>query len=108
MKFNVLLVVLPVLAMAACAKSPSAIAPVSMGDAYGAVSCQQAQAMLNAERAKLAPLESAQTGAVMGDAVGVFLVGVPVASLTGGDREGEIATSKGKIVALEARLQACQ
>ena len=41
------------------------------------------------------------------DAVGVFLIGVPVSSLTGGDVSGHIAASKGKILALEARMTGC-
>jgi len=43
----------------------------------------------------------------MGDAVGVFLIGVPVSSLSGSDKEGLIATSKGKVTALETRLLRC-
>lgn len=94
-------------ALAACAQSPSAIAPVSMGNAFASVSCSNAQAGLTAERANLASLSTAQKSAVAGDAVGVFLIGVPLSSLSGGDKAGEIATSKGKIVALENRLMNC-
>ena len=46
-------------------------------------------------------------GAVTGDAVGVFLVGVPISSVTGGNKEGQIAASKGKVDALQARLLTC-
>lgn len=42
----------------------------------------------------LAQLSTGQRQAVMGDAVGVFLIGVPVSSLTGSDREGLIAQKK--------------
>lgn len=93
--------------IAACAKSPSSIAPVSMGNAFAATTCGSAQSTLNAERQRLASLESAQRSAVAGDAVGVFLIGVPVSSLAGGDKAGDIATSKGKIIALENRLAGC-
>jgi hypothetical protein len=104
------LTILPILAvagLAACAQSPGSIAPVSMGNAYAGLSCTDARTMLDQERQTLAALESAQQGAVVGDAIGVFLLALPVSSLTGGDREGEIATSKGKVVALEARLASC-
>jgi hypothetical protein len=104
------LTILPILAFAglvACAQSPGSIAPVSMGNAYAGLSCTDARTMLDQERQTLAALESAQQGAVVGDAIGVFLLALPVSSLTGGDREGEIATSKGKVVALEARLASC-
>ena len=99
---------LPLLALAAaCAQSPDAIAPVSMGSAYDSLSCHKAQTMLTAERNTLNALSAKQKSAVVGDAIGVFLLAVPVSSLTGGDQEGAIATSKGKVVALENRLLRC-
>lgn len=96
------------LSLAACAKSPDAIAPVSMGNAYAGLSCAEAAADLLAERAAYADIEAKQRGAVAGDAIGVFLVGVPVSSLTGGNVEGQIAAAKGKIMALDARLASCR
>jgi hypothetical protein len=99
---------LPALALAAaCAQSPDAIAPVSMGGAFDGLSCSKARAMLAAEQQTLASLSASQKSAVTGDAIGVFLIGVPVSSLSGGDQAGAIATSKGKIVALENRLLRC-
>lgn len=95
------------LAIAACAQSPGSIQPVSMGDAYSGVSCQSASARLITERQSLAALESKQKAAVAGDAMGVFLLGIPVSSLTGQDVSGEIAASKGRVIALEARAIGC-
>lgn len=34
--------------------------------------------------------------------MGVFLIGVPASSLTGGDKEGDISVSKGKVIAIES------
>lgn len=93
--------------MAACARNPAAIAPVSMGGAFNDVSCKRAAQLYQQEAAKVPGLVSRQKQAVAGDAVGVFLIGVPASSLTGGDLEGEISATKGKLVALEARVQAC-
>lgn len=93
--------------LAACAQSPNAIAPTSMGNAYANVTCSKARALFTEEQTRLAALSSKQKSAVAGDAIGVFLIGVPVSSLAGGDNAGAIATSKGKIVALEARLATC-
>lgn len=95
------------LALSACAQNPASIAPVSMGNAYATHNCQQARADLIIERDVLAALEGKQRGAVAGDALGVFLIGVPVSSLTGGDVAGQISASKGKVMALEARVAAC-
>ena len=98
---------LAVAAMSACAQSPDAIAPVSMAGAYDHMSCTSARSALVSERQTLASLSAAQRNAVMGDAVGVFLIGVPVSSLSGSDKEGLMATSKGKVTALETRLLRC-
>jgi len=93
---------------AACAKNPESIAPVLMpGGMYNHMTCDQARA----ERLRLgdilAALETRQRSAETGDAIGVFLIGVPVASLTGGDRAGLIAAERGKVLVLDARLQRC-
>jgi hypothetical protein len=95
------------LVVSACAQSPSAIPPVSMAGAYDDISCDRARQMLAAERTTLASLSAAQQGAVTGDAVGVLLIGVPMSSLSGGDKAGEIGLSKGKIAAFEAKLSTC-
>lgn len=78
-----------------------------MVGAYDNLSCKKSRPMLEQERQTLVALETQQKSAQTGDAIGVFLILVPVSSLTGADREGAIATSKGKILALEARVQEC-
>ena len=50
----------------------------------------------DADRARLAVLYQKQNSAATGDALGVFLIGVPVASLSGSDNEAEIAILKGR------------
>jgi hypothetical protein len=104
---KVALSVCALVALGACAKQPGKIAPVSIGDAYSNISCKRAASLYDAEAAKVPGLVASQKSAVAGDAVGVFLLGVPMSSLSGGDLEGEISTTKGKIVALGARLEAC-
>jgi hypothetical protein len=93
--------------VAGCAKGPAAIAPVSMGNAYEGIDCARAAAMRNETQAELLALSKSQKQAQIGDAVGVFLIAVPVSSLVGADHEGEIATAKGKINALDSRLLGC-
>lgn len=102
-------VILSALALSACAPGPNAVAPASMpANTYSDLTCQQAKA----EHAKLtnevAALSQKQKNAAAGDAIGVFLIAVPVSSLTGNDVQGELATAKGKLLAAEARLNACR
>ena len=92
--------------MSACAKRPGAITATNIpASAYSNMDCQTLATTLTNEKNTLAILSKSQNSAATADAVGVFLVGIPAASLTGGDQEGDIAVSKGKIVALEATQQ---
>ena len=93
--------------LTACAQSPSAIAPTGMGSAYSGVSCQKAQQMRAEQSQRLASLSQAQSQAAAADAIGVFLFLVPMGSVAGGDKAGEIADAKGRIASLDARLATC-
>jgi hypothetical protein len=104
---NRLIPTLAMLTLAACAPRPDAIAPVALGDAYAGTTCAAARQTLTQKQAELATASTAQSNAATGDALGVLLIGVPVSSLSGGDRAGQIATLKGQVLALEARLAGC-
>lgn len=94
-------------AVSGCAKRPAAIAPTVIPiEAYQSSSCSQIASDLAAERTSLGALEKEQNSAATGDAVGVFLVGVPVSSAIGGDQEGQISVAKGKVLAMESALKA--
>lgn len=94
--------------LAACASTPGSIAPAAMPpSAYDSVSCEQTLALRQNEQATLAALESKQNGTVAADAVFVALFLVPVGSLAGGDHAGEIAASKGRLGAMDARIISC-
>jgi hypothetical protein len=85
-----------------CAKNPGAIVPMTMPTgAYSEMDCTE----LAAEHQKIADqlhkVSIAQRKAATDDAVGVFLIGVPVSSVSGGDQAGAIAQLKGEIVSLE-------
>ncbi|CAN7516579.1 hypothetical protein [Brucella pseudogrignonensis] len=87
----------------ACAKRPDAIVPVDIPmAAYTNLSCQALASELVKERSTLASLSKQQNEAATGDAVGVFLIGVPASSTLGGDKEGQVAVSKGKVNAIES------
>ncbi|ESZ46288.1 hypothetical protein X730_18695 [Mesorhizobium sp. L103C565B0] len=49
-----------------------------------------------ADRQRLAVISNQQNKSASGDALGVFLIGVPLASMSGGDHEAEIAILKGR------------
>ena len=96
-----------VLLAAGCAKRPDAIPPAAISDAgFLTMECAPLLASLDSERRHLATLSAAQEQAATGDAVGVFLIGVPTASLIGGDKEGEIAVAKGSVLAIESAVRA--
>lgn len=103
---RVLLVVAFAVALVGCAKNPEAIVPMTMPTgAYSNLTCQQLAAEHQKSSSALVAAEAQQRQAVTGDAVGVFLIGVPVSSLTGGDKEGTLAMHKGELVALSAMMQ---
>ena len=92
----------------ACTPRPDAIAPVAMTGAFDHLPCSDARSRLDTERVKLTALEKRQNNAATGDAIGVFLILVPVSKLTGGDVAGEVGTSKGTVLALEQRVARCR
>jgi hypothetical protein len=94
-------IILAALALSACAKNPDAM-PVN---AYGGLSCDHLAAEHRRSTATLAAVSQQQKQAATGDAVGVFLIGVPVSSLSGGDKEGLVAQHKGEIVAIEGAMR---
>ena len=108
MKIKLLLTAGLIAASAGCTPRADAVAAVSMTGAYDSLSCSKASMQLNEERANLSRLEKKQNSAATGDAIGVFLILVPVSKLTGGDVAGELGASKGKVLALEQRVSRCR
>lgn len=93
------------LTLTACATPPEKIAAVPMSGAeYSGQSCEQLIAAKATSTQSLAKLTKQQKDAVTGDAVGVLLIGVPVSSATGGDRETAIAVEKGRLAAIEGAI----
>lgn len=95
-------IILSILAVSACAKRPDAIAPVDIPmAAYSGMSCKDLATESVKENTNLAALSKSQNSAATADAIGVFLIGAPMGSVTGGDKEGQVAVSKGKLQAIE-------
>lgn len=93
------------LAAVGCAKRPDAIVPVDIPmAAYTNLGCPALVQELLKEQNNLAALSKQQNQAATGDAIGVFLVGVPASSTFGGDKEGQVAVSKGKVNALNSAM----
>lgn len=96
------------LALSACAERPDAIAATPMpAGMYSHLSCSKARAEREQVQTTLNAMTAAQDKAATGDAIGVFLLGVPWSSLSGKDKAGQIATEKGKLLAIDARLATC-
>lgn len=97
-----------VLMLSACAERPDAIAATPMpAGMYSHLSCREARAEREQVQSTLDAMTAAQNKAATGDAIGVFLLGVPWSSLSGRDKAGQIATEKGKLLAIDARLGSC-
>ena len=94
------------LTASSCAKRPDAIVPVDIPtSAYSNGTCQSLSQELVKEQGNLAAVSKQQNQAATGDALGVFLIGVPASSTFGGDKEGQVAVAKGKVNAIEAALK---
>ena len=94
---------LPVLAIiAACAQKPENIAAANIGsNEYRGYSCKNlAEAKLQHSQ-NLANLSADQKKAATGDAIGVVLLGIPLSSMSGGDKETAIAVTKGHLQSIE-------
>ena len=97
--------VLAMTMLAGCAKAPESIAPSYVSEVpYQSYTCTQ----LGQERARLeqayATTAKAQNDARTGDAWGVFLLGMPTSSLSGGNVAAEVASLKGQMVAVDKSI----
>lgn len=97
---------LSLIALSGCAKRPDAIVPVDIPmAAYSHDSCAHLADELAKEEKNLAAISKQQNEAATGDAVGVFLIGVPMSSTFGGDKEGQVAVAKGKVQAIQNTMK---
>jgi hypothetical protein len=93
------------LAVSGCAKRPDAIVPADIPmQAYTNYSCEQLAQEMVKEQTALAAVSKQQNDAASGDAFGVFLLGVPVSSTFGGDKEGQVSVAKGKVQAIQSAM----
>ena len=91
--------------LAGCASRPDAIAPADVSATeYQGLNCSQTTSLLSEKRNALTEAERQQNRAATGDALGVFLVLVPLGTVFGEDNEGVVAQYKGEVAALERAL----
>ena len=94
------------LGAAACAKQPDQIAAVDVGaDSYARYSCSQLRTEETKISQELENLSAAQKSAASGDAWGVFLLGLPISSMSGNDKEALIAVAKGKLQQIDVQQE---
>lgn len=106
MKFKYIAAALAAAAATSCAKRPDAIVPADIPmAAYTGQTCPALQTELAKEKAALSAVSKQQHDAANGDAFGVFLIGVPMSSTFGGDKEGQVAVAKGKVQAIENAMK---
>jgi hypothetical protein len=106
MKNKYIVVAILAACITSCAKRPDAIVPADIPmAAYTGQDCPALQTELAKERAVLTAVSADQHSAANGDAFGVFLIGVPMSSTFGGDKEGQVAVAKGKVQAIENAIK---
>ena len=95
------------LTVSACATPPENVAAVNVGDVYSGTSCAQTRANIAKLENNVASLSAQQRKARNNDSWGVFLIGLPISSMAGGDVEAELAIEKGRLAAANERLARC-
>lgn len=89
------------LSIVGCANRPETIrASFVSHEKYTALDCTQLATRMVDTRAELEKFSKMQDGKATGDAVGVFLLGIPFSKLSG-DHEGDVARLKGEVEALD-------
>lgn len=103
-------VALAAVALQACAKRASAIAPAVVPTAnYEGYDCDELKTMLAQKTASKNALVRTQNNAATTDSVAIWFTLLPLGTVFGMDREGEVAQVKGETMALQGAVQkACR
>lgn len=98
---KLILLLLALAVISGCANRPEAIrASFVSHEKYADQNCTELSAIMATTRAELDKFSKLQDSKATGDAVGVFLLGVPLSKLTG-DHEADVARLKGTVEAVE-------
>lgn len=99
---NAIPMILALALVAGCAKQPEAVAALNVSSkTYSGLSCSQLSAEAVTAKQRIAALSAKQKSAATGDAMGVFLLGLPVSSMSGNDSETALAYAKGQADAID-------
>jgi hypothetical protein len=92
---------------AGCAKRPEDImaSPVA-ADSYMQMQCPQLSTLKLQKEAELAQLEKEQKATADHDAAAMAVIHVPIGSMSGKDREADVARAKGEVQAINSAYQA--
>lgn len=94
----VVLLAISAAVLANCAANPEDIAAADIGTGmYRGQSCEQLAEQRLAYTQRLEALSAEQSSARTGDTVGVILLGLPLSSMSGNDRETDIAVTRGHL-----------
>jgi hypothetical protein len=98
---NALLIASIVILVSACASRPESISASFVAhEKYIAGDCARLATQHSNARAELAKVSEMQNSKANGDAIGVFLLGIPFSQLSG-DYAGDVAKWKGEVEAIE-------
>lgn len=93
--------------LAACAQQPESIAAIpANGNAFATFNCSQLAQAEVATNQNIENLSAAQRTAANSDALGVFLIGLPVSSMGGGDVAGQLGVARGELQAIQRQKAA--
>jgi orotate phosphoribosyltransferase-like protein len=106
MRSKLTIVIVSVVSMAGCAKSPDNIQALPLSDLeFQNMSCSRLKQVNDETAVDLKNLTVSQERASANDALGVLFVGAPLASMTGQDYETTLAYTKGKMEAIQRVLK---
>jgi hypothetical protein len=99
-KISIFTVITLATVVSGCANRPESIKSNYVPyEKYSGLNCTQLATRLVDAQGRLAEVSRKQDGSANADAVGVFLVLIPVSKLTG-DHEADVATAKGEVDAI--------
>jgi len=99
---NAILILVSMIMLGACAKKPDAVEPAKIDHTpYLQLSCSNLAQKQNEGQLAVESLSAKQKAAADNDALGVFLLGLPLASMSGNDPEAQLSIAKGQLNAIK-------